>query len=405
MKVIQINAVYQFSSTGRTTTEMHQSLRVRGIDSYVFCTNHHSPKEQVYMIGNKLDHKLHAIASRVLGRQGYFSYYATKRLILKMEEIKPDVVILGNLHGNYVNVPMLLRFLGRNDIATIVVLHDCWFFTGHCCHYTENKCYKWKDECHHCPILHTYNKSLFFDNSRSIFNMKKDLFGKIPRLAVVGVSDWITGEGVISPVFANAKSVSRIYNWIDLNNFYPRKADELRQLLGISTSDFVALGVSQSWDNRKGLDAILRVASMVPEVKFVLVGNRPNMKIPDNVICPGECTSIEKLATYDSMADVYLNFSIQETFGKAAAEALACGTPLIANNATANPELCGEGCGLVIDNNDEEEIVAAIRIIQSKGKSFYSERCRSFALENFDREKVIDKYVELFDKLDRYKKV
>lgn len=399
MKVVQINAVYQFSSTGRTTMEMHQSFINRGIDSYVFCTNYHSPKEQVYIIGNKLDYKLHAINSRVFGRQGYFSYYATKQMIVRIGKINPDIVVLRNLHGNYVNVPMLLQYLGKKDIATVVVLHDCWFFTGHCCHYTEAKCFKWKDECYNCPLLHTYNKSFFFDNSRSNFLMKKKMFCQIPRLAVVGVSDWITEEGAKSPVFANAKYITRIYNWISLETFYPRDFGGLRQSLGISESDFVALGVSQSWDNRKGLDIILRTAAHMENVKFVLVGNKPDIKIPDNVICPGECTSIERLAEYDSMADVYLNFSMQETFGKAVAEALACGTPLIVNNSTANPELCGEGCGFVIDNNEVDKLENAINVIKKKGKSYYTEFCRAFASNNFDKEKNINLYIGLFIKL------
>lgn len=397
MKIVQINAVYQYSSTGRTTMEMHQSLRARGVDSYVFCTNHHIPNEQVYMIGNKLDHKLHALGSRVFGRQGYFSHCATRKMIAHLRRITPDVVILRNLHGNYVNVPLLLKYLAKEDIATIVVLHDCWFFTGHCCHYTADKCYKWKEECHHCPILHKYNSSLFFDNSHSIFRMKKELFQKIPRLAVVGVSDWITNEAKKSPIFANAKFISRIYNWIDLGKFYPRKDSGLRHDLGLSEKDFVALGVSQTWDNGKGLDVIIRTAQQVPNIKVVLVGNKPDLELPPNVICPGSCTSVDKLADYYSMANVFFNFSIQETFGKAAAESLACGTPLIVNNATANPELCGDGCGFVIDNNNKEQMLEAIKSTMIQGKSYYFNRCRDIAEASFDKERCIEIYMNLFN--------
>lgn len=396
MKIVQINAVYQYSSTGRTTMEMHQSLKLMGMDSYVFCTNHHIPEEQVFMIGNKVDYKLHALGSRVFGRQGYFSYFATRKMIAQLRRITPDVVILRNLHGNYVNVPLLLKYLAKEDIATIVVLHDCWFFTGHCCHYTADKCYKWKEECHHCPILHKYNRSLFFDNSRSIFRMKKELFQKIPRLAVVGVSDWITNEAKKSPIFANAKSISRIYNWIDLEKFYPRHDNGLRQKLGLKENDFVAVGVSQTWDNGKGVDVIIRTAPKMPDIKVVLVGNKPEGVLPANMICPGACTSVDKLAEYYSMSNVFFNFSIQETFGKAAAESLACGTPLIVNNATANPELCGDGCGFVIDNNNEDQMIESIKTIKKNGKAFFSDRCTSFARENFEKENNINLYVELF---------
>ena len=39
MKIVQINAVYEYSSTGRTTMEMHEYLRSIGVESHVFCTN------------------------------------------------------------------------------------------------------------------------------------------------------------------------------------------------------------------------------------------------------------------------------------------------------------------------------------------------------------------------------
>ena len=399
MKVVQINAVYEFSSTGRTTMEMHQSLKAQGIDSIVFSAKNHIPNEQVYMIGNKLDHKIHALGSRIFGRQGYFSYISTKKLLSHIDRIGPDIVILRNLHGNFINIPLLLRFLGKKNIATIVVLHDCWFFTGHCCHYTEDKCFKWEVGCHHCPILHTYNKSLFFDNCRSIFNMKKVLFNNIPRLAVVGVSDWITTEGMKSPIFKNAKIIRRLYNWIDLGKFYPRTSNRIREELGLETKDFVALGVAQQWTDRKGLKNIIQAAKRLPNMKFVLVGNKPNIQAPSNIIFPGVCSSVDRLAEYYSMADVFINFSIQETFGKAAAESLSCGTPLIVNNATANPELCGNGCGYVIDSNHESDIINALHSAASMKSKEYNKDCRQFAENTFDKEKIIKQYLSLFEEL------
>lgn len=400
MKVVQINAVYQHSSTGRISMEMHQSLKKRGIESYVFCTNHNIPEQSVFSIGSKLDHKLHAIGSRVFGRQGYFSHCATRKLIRQLSEITPDVVILHNLHANYINVPMLLSYLSEKNIATIDVLHDCWSYTGHCCHYTEDNCAKWRTECNHCPILHKYNKSLYFDNSKSIFRMKKKAFGKLGRLAVIGVSKWIANEGKQSPIFANAKVIRHIYNWINLDVFYPHDTTALRTNLGLSADEFVVLGVSHKWSDNKGLGHFKSVASKMPETKFVIVGGMPEgVQLPSNVISVPPTGSADELAQYYSLGDAFLNFSIQETFGIVTAEALACGTPLIVNNATANPELCGDGCGFVIDNNNEEQMIEAINTIKKKGKSFYSEKCISFARENFEKENNINLYVELFKEL------
>lgn len=144
MKIVQINCVYEYSSTGRTTMEMHEYCMSYGIESHVFCMNKSDADNNVYYVGTQLDHKLHAIWSRIWGMQGFFSKSATRKMVSQLKRIQPDVVILRNLHSNFVNLPILLGYLAKYDIPTIVVLHDCWFFTGHCTHYTAHKCYKWQ---------------------------------------------------------------------------------------------------------------------------------------------------------------------------------------------------------------------------------------------------------------------
>ena len=391
MRIVQINAVYQYSSTGRTTMEMHNTLKENGNDSWVFCTNFLDKEQNVFMIGNKFDHKIHAFMSRFTGLQGYFSKNATKRLIEQLETIKPDVVHLRNLHSNYINLPLLLRHLEKQDIATVITLHDCWFFTGHCCHYTEDKCKKWLTGCGNCPALHKYNNSWFFDQTKKIYRDKQRLFGAIPRLAVIGNSEWTT-EQARQSLLKNAKVIARIYNWINLDVFYPRANEANKR--------FTILGVAQSWSDKKGLPIFIRLAEHFSDCKVVLVGKvEDTVKLPDNVSIVGVLSSAEELAEYYSNADVFINTSIQETFGKVSAEALACGTPIVVNNATANPELVGEDCGYVVDNNNIESYYAAINEIRRLGKANYSDKCVQFARGDFDMRKNINKYIELYKSL------
>lgn len=398
MKVVQINAVYQYSSTGRNVKEMHFFLQKKGVGSFVFCTNYKEESNQIYKIGSLFDYKLHAFLSRVMGLQGYFSFFATKKCIKRLKEISPNVVVLNNLHANYVNLPMLLKYLAKYDIPTVLVLHDCWFFTGHCCHYTEDQCYKWQTECHHCPILHKYNKSLFFNHSRRIFKDKQRLFGQIKRLAIIGVSDWITNEARKS-LLKKAKTIHRIYNWIDLEIFKPVPADDLRRQLKIAADQFVILGVAQGWSEKKGLSLFVSVAEHFPECKVVLVGTIPNeYTLLVNMITVGTVNDVYLLAKYYSMVNVFLNPSIQETFGKVSAEALACGTPVIANDATANPEIVGD-CGFVVHNNSKQEIYTAIHQIQETGKKYYTTMCVKRAAELFNRETNLREYLQVYKDL------
>ena len=404
MKIVQINAVYKASSTGRTTLEMHNALRTMGHESYVFCCNMHNPIDNVFRVGCLLDHKIHALCSRIFGLQGFFSFMATRRLIAHLRSISPDIVILRNLHNNYVNFPMLLKYLDGAGCGVIDVLHDCWSFTGHCSYYTKQNCSKWQKECQNCQYLSEGNKSYFFDNSLAIFRMKRRRFSKLKNLAVVGVSKWITNEAKKSPIFDNAKLIIPIYNWINLEVFKPREASELRTKLNIALNQFVVLGVSQGWSPQKGLLNFISIAKRMPDIMFVMVGNMAkNMTLPSNIISIPPTSSIDELCQYYSMADVFLNFSVQETFGKVTAEAVSCGTPVIVNDATATPELCGEGCGYIIHNNDEDAAISAIKIIESKGKGNYTDKCRKFAVDNFDMGKGIEKYMQVFQQLHGFK--
>jgi glycosyltransferase involved in cell wall biosynthesis len=397
MKIVQINAVYEYSSTGRTTMEMHDYLKSNGHGSYVFCTNKHMPEINVYKMGCYSDYKMHSFMSHLTDGQGLYSHKSTKKLLRQLDDIHPDVVVLRNLHANYIHFPLLLRYLAVKDIATVIVLHDVWPFTGHCCYYTEDNCDKWMTECNNCPARAKYNKSWFLDNSKRNFQTKLELFKAIPRLAVVGVSKWVAGEARKSPIFANAKYIDYIYNWIDLKKFFPREDGSIRGKLNLN-GRFVSLSVAQGWNELKGLFKIFEVAKKLPEDRFVLVGRMDYQgELPANVISVGATSNTDELAQYYSMADVLLVCSLQETFGKVSAEALSCGTPVIANNSTANPEIAGSECGIAYDTGNVDQIVSSIREIKSHGKSTYVDRCVNRAGTCFNFEIQIKKYMNLFE--------
>lgn len=404
MKIVQINGVYGHSSTGRTTYELHRYLLDSGYESFVFYGENGSyPESEVNAIGDSFDHKVHAFLSRLSGKQGYFSRSATRKLLGQLDEIRPDIVILRVLHANYINVPQLMQYLAKKDIVTIIVLHDCWLFTGHCNYYSSVGCTKWQTECNLCPRLSWDGKGTptwFFDTSKEVFQDRVRDLGSIPRLAVVGVSDWITNEARKSVILKKANIIRRIYNWTDLTVFSPKAPGELRKRLGINDNAFVVLGVATTWGIRKGLNVFVDIAKRKNDCIIVLVGSMPNdLTLPDNIIAVGRTSDTNELATYYSMADVFISPSLQETFGKVIAEAMACGTPCLVNNTTAMPELVADGCGYAIDNCSVDSFCEYIDIIKEKGKSAYSEACINKAHESFNKEENIQQYISLFDEL------
>ena len=402
MKILQINAVNAIASTGRNAKELGDFLLSQGHDSVIAYSKGPSlDKNREFVMGNNIDAKLHGLLSRISGMQGYFSHGATKKLLAFMDEYSPDVVVLNNLHANYINLPLLLRYLANNDIATVAVLHDCWFYTGKCCHYTAKGCYKWKESCGACPQLKKYNKSWLFDRTEKMLADKKKLFGAIPRLAVVGVSDWITEEAAEASVFKNAKKITRIYNWINLDKFKPTDSEDIRNKLGIQDKK-VILCVSSLWSYDKGLKTVLKLSEKLsPDERIVMLGNLPDKNLlNDNIISLPATNSIEELVELYSMADVFFQPSLEETFGKVSAEALASGTPVICFNSTANPELVGEGCGAVVSVGDIDGLYKEVKEIWSKGKSVYSKACREFAEQNFDMKKNLSEYAKLLEEIN-----
>ena len=405
MRILIINAVYKIRSTGRTYYELSNYARENGYECLVVYGNQLGNYDNTIFMGNKIDHKLHALKSRITGKAGCFSRFHTRKLLKFIKQYNPDIVHLGNLHGNFINVPMLLNFLGENNIATALTLHDCFFFTGYCTHYTLNKCYKWKQGCEQCAFVEK-NTSWFFDKSKFLWEIKKQTFNGIQNLGVIGVSDWITNESKQSPVFKKAKVIKRIYNWVDLDVFKPIQSDVREEL---KIKDKIVLGAMASkWDDTKGLDKIIKLSRRIEEKYVILLIGKvdKNVELSNNIIHIDFVENVTELAKLYTQMDLFLQFSMQETFGKVVAESLACGTPVLALNSTASPELVEDGCGQVLGENDSiEDIYNTIEQITEKGKEFYCLNCRKRAEEMFSKDKNLQEYLETYRYLIENKSV
>ena len=401
MKVLQINAVCGGGSTGRTCRELNDALVELGHDGLILYGNGSSDYEYARKLSSSCGVKLHGVLSRLLGKNAAYSPFATGKALRIIREYKPDVVHLGNLHGNYINLRPLLNYLAKQDIPTVVTLHDCWAFTGKCTHYTEASCNRWQTGCHDCPKLKGDIPSLFFDRTPQMWKEKVELFRAIPRLAVIGVSDWITEEGRKAPCFANAKIIRRIYNWIDLSVFYPRES-KFRQQHGIPEDSFVILCVSAGWSkNSWRTKNLIELSRKIGKgVQIVVAGSVSFAEeLPENIKCIGYIHSTQELAELYSAADVYVHLSREDTFGKVIAEAMACGTPAVVYQATACPEIVADGCGYAVKTGDVDALAAAVEKVRENGKAAYSRVCTETVHQRFNMDTLVQDTIRLYEEL------
>ena len=399
LKILQINAVYGMGSTGKIVRDISDKLLEQGHESYVMwaisCRKDNS-KVNLLRIGNTLDHKLHALLRRLDGGQGLHSKFATKQACKKILEIAPDVVHLHNLHSNYIHIPTLLDFLGKNDIPTLITMHDCWFVGGHCMHYLNHNCQKWISDCTDCPAVGSYWRK----KVEKAFAQRKALFGKMNRLAVNGVSEWTT-EAARKSILKSAKHIRCIYNFVDTTVYCPQEnTSAILEKCGISADRKVIFGVSQSWSAEKGVDAFAMLADeLADQADVVLVGADNGVPARKNLHCIGFTSSVEELVALYSAADVLVNASKAETFGLVTVEAMACGTPVVAYDNSGSSELITPETGILTEDGNKVALLNAVKKLLQQSKTVYADACRQHVCKNFEKDRQLQEYVDFYKEI------
>lgn len=398
MKVLEINAVYGHGSTGVITRDIEQLCESSGIKCYVA-----SPDSKVrdakrgFLIGNALDHKLHAVLSRINGKQAYFSRWATRRLLKFIDEIEPDVVHLHNLHSNYIHLNMLLQHLAKKDIRTIVTLHDCWFYTGGCFHYTAAGCMCWLEGCGNCPKKKQDTPAYLWDCSASILVDRKKYLLAIPRLTLTGVSEWISNEAKRT-FFADTPIVT-IRNGVDLDVFKPTPSD-LRKQLGLEDR-YIILGPASKWLQPVNKSVLTYFSEhMQPDEVLLLFGATDcSIPLPENVRLYGYTKNREELAALYTCADVFVNTTREDSLSLINVEAQACGTPVVTFDETGPKETVDGGCGYAVQAGDSEQLYDAVRSIRMLDNNELGKQCRDFVTRNFEKETNYQKYISLYNQI------
>ncbi|MDD3187681.1 MAG: glycosyltransferase [Bacilli bacterium] len=358
-KLVQINVVCN-GSTGRIMCDIAKKATEEGFEAYCFYGRGNPNKDvNCIKIGNKLSVYYHVFLTRLFNLHGHGSYFATKKMIKQIKNIDPDVIHLHNIHGYYLNFKVLFKYLKSDYKGKIIwTLHDCWAFTGHCAHFTVAKCNKWKNCCGNCPQIKSYPKSLFIDNSKKQFLLKKEMFSNIENLIIVTPSNWL--KSLVEKSFLGEYEIKVINNGIDTNIFKPTYDERIYDKYNIPKGQKIILGVANNWYN-KGLNYFLNLNNVLSsEYTIVLVGvnNKQLDELPKNIVGVIRTDNINDLVNIYSISTVLFNPSHEETFSKVTIEAKYCGTSVIVFDTTAPKEIIDKTDCLIKNalNKTENEI-------------------------------------------------
>lgn len=262
--------------------------------------------------------------------------------------------------------PGFWRALPTVPRPLVFTLRDMWVFTGGC-HFSAD-CLGYESDCGRCDLLGGEQDITARDlalKRAAVAPRPTPAPGVAPTLAptFVAISRTIADQARRSTVLRDA-DIRLIPNSVDTGAFAALDKPAARAALGLPASGFiVATGALCLSERRKGAAVMARVLAALgnrPDIHWAVFGADP-WPLPPGATWFGLVDNNARLNQILSAADLFVMPSLQESFGKTSAEALAAGTPVLAFDHTPAEEIIQHGeTGWVVAHADSDALVRGI---------------------------------------------
>lgn len=214
------------------------------------------------------------------------------------------------------------------------------------------------------------------------------------------------------------EKIDIVYSACD-TNFRPlpkRVVDDVRHQYQLLSDFILAVGNISPKKNYETLVKALKVLKHEYQLSYPLVivgreywtkGRRGlqalinQLGLENEVLFLGEVVGEELVALYNA-ARLFVFPSLDEGFGIVLAEAMAAGTPVIASNTSAIPEVVGQAGILLEDPLDHKELAAKMALVLTDVALRESLIERGFLqVKRFSWRKAGREYLKIYDKLTR----
>jgi glycosyltransferase involved in cell wall biosynthesis len=331
----------------RATYRIHTALRASGVQSELAVRRRFSDDEAV--------HEFRVGGAQVLGRLRPRLQSSVQRLQrtpnpgLHSSNLAPSRWGR-HLSGDVVNLHWIgagalsIEDVTRIDAPVVVTLHDMWGFCGSEHYAPDHPEARWvvgyssdnRPRGHHGVDL-----------DRLTWQRKRRHWR---RMTVIAPSRWLADCARRSALMAGWP-VHVVPSPLDFEVFRHRDAAEARTRFGLPRDAKVVLfgAIGGSADPRKGFDLLVEALRQLVGIEGLLgvvfgqgePADPPRLGLPLRWM--GSLHDDEALATLYSAADVMVVPSRQEALGQTASEAQACGTPVVAFDATGLSDVVEHG--------------------------------------------------------------
>ncbi len=298
--------------------------------------------------------------------------------------------------------PYTLMLLSKK-IPVVWTLHDCSSFTGGCIYPMD--CNNYFSGCYNCPLKNQWPFGRNFDFAFLFFKLKKKLH--LNKLYLLAPSNWLIESAQKNNIIKNP--IHYVSNGVDIDIYKQLDKKLARKKRGIDPDRFIILLTAGNIaDKRKGidfsLDTLQKLKKLNCEFLLLIVGtlDYPTEQLFSefDYYKAGYISDEKELNLCYSMADIFLNCSIQDNQPLVVLETMASGTPTVGFETGGIPEMIIQNnTGFLVSNQDTNLLAEKIKEIkETKIYENWSLNCSNLARNKFTHELFYKKHLEMYTK-------
>lgn len=400
IRVLTVNC-YNFGSTGKIIRDIEKQLEKTECQFYhCYEMGNRNKENHSFCLSNALIYRIYYIISRITGRQYSTGLIPALKVIFYVFKYRIDIVHIHCPNAGSINLYVLLKYLKKEKIPTVITNHAEFFYTGNCAHAFD--CEKYLTGCGKCPHVKEATNSKIFDRTSWAWKKLKKIYVNNHNIVMVAVSDW-QKKRMEQSTLCKDIPIYTIENGTDSEStFYPKDIKRMRHDL-LQHYEYIVLHVTAGFsDPDKGGTYIIELAKRLRTrgIRVIVAGpyqpkQLSGFDLPDNLLFLGNIESQKLLADYYSSADITVITSKRETYGMVCAESLCCGTPVVGFDNGGTPSIALEEYSSFVEYGNIDELELKVVEWVGKKQSLNSE-WNIAARIHYSSRKMAKKYFEKY---------